>query len=169
LYRFCECPKATHNERLSLRSNSIAELLYDLDYAPRTGVDQHWPIIDDRIAIFTNAIFLRDVIVGDTRLRKNSAYPYIAFITIRRPVLFDNIMTKARTLVDAQNTVYAADDTTDRAADDCPHRSSSPLTITCAAFNAARYTLRRCRKRDNNDCRQKRRCDYLTKHDEPPC
>ena len=122
-------------------------LLDDLDDAPRAGVDKNRSLVDNRVAIFTDPVFGGNVVIGDTRLREYRADPYIAFITVRRPVLFHNVMPKARAFIHAQNAVYAAYDTSNRAANDCSDRTGSALAFTCTTFDLARYTLRRCRDR----------------------
>jgi hypothetical protein len=82
------------------------------------GINQNRPIVDDRIAIFANTILLRNLIIRDARFRKLSADPYIALITVRRAALFNHITAEARPLIYTQNARDAADDPSDRAAND---------------------------------------------------
>jgi hypothetical protein len=118
------------------------KLLHDFDYAPRAGVHQNRPIVDDRIAIFANTVFLRNFIVGHARFGKLSADPYIALITVRRPALFDHITAEARPLIYTQNARDAADDRSDRAANDSAYRTCRALAFTGTSFSASWHTLR---------------------------
>jgi hypothetical protein len=126
------------------------ELLDDLNYAARSGVDQNGRVIDDRIAIFANTVLRWNLVVGDARFRKYCAYPYITFVAVRGPVLFDDVMTETRTLIDAENAIYTADDAADRAANNRSHRPGSPLALSCATFDASGYPLSGCRKRNSD-------------------
>jgi hypothetical protein len=116
-------------------------LLDDFDYAPRAGVHQNRPIVDDRIAIFANAVLLRNLIIGDARFRKLSADPHVALITVRRAALFNHITAEARPLVYTQNARDAADDPADRAANDSAYRTCRALAFSGTAFNASGHTL----------------------------
>jgi hypothetical protein len=140
-------------------------LLDDLDDAARTGIDKNRSVVDDCITIFPNTILWRNVVIADATLGKHRAHPYVAFIAIGGPMFFDNIMTEARTFIYAQNSIYAAYNASDCASNDGSDRPSIPPAFPCTTFDAAGYTLSGCRKRDDNGCRQKCRCDYLTKHD----
>jgi hypothetical protein len=82
-------------------------------------------------------------------------------------MFFDDIMTEARTLIYAQNSIYAAHNASDCATNDGSDRPSIPPAFSRTTFDAAGYALSGCRKWNNNGCRQKCRCDYFTKHDEP--
>ena len=128
-------------------------LLDDFDDAACTGVNQNRSIVDDGVAIFANTILRRNLIVGDARFGKDRAHSYIAFIAVRGPVFFDDVMTEARTLIDAQNACHTADDPSDRAANNSSHRPGSPLALSCPTFDAAGYALSGCRKRNNDGCR----------------
>ena len=116
-------------------------LLDDFDYAARTGVHQNRPIVDDRIAIFSNTIFLRNIIIGDAGFRELSADPYIALITVRRAMLFNYITAEARPLICAQNARDAANDPSDRAANDSAYRTCRALAFAGTPFNASGHTL----------------------------
>jgi hypothetical protein len=83
-------------------------------------------------------------------------------------VFFDNVAVKARTLIHAQNAIQAAHDPSDRAANDGSYRPGSPLAFSRTTFHASGHSLSRCRKWDDNSRRQKRRCENLAKHLEPP-
>jgi hypothetical protein len=92
----------------------------------RARVDQNRAVIDDRIPIFANAVFWWNVIVGHACFWKNCAHPDVSLITIRGTVLFDDVMPKARTLIYAENAVYATHNTTNSAPDNSTYRPSSP-------------------------------------------
>ena len=47
-----------------------------------------------------NPVLRWNLIVGDARFRKHCAHPYITVVAVRRPVFFDDVMT--RTLIDAE-------------------------------------------------------------------
>jgi hypothetical protein len=150
-------------------SNSVEPILLDdLDYAARAGVNQKRSVIDDRIAILANAVLGRNLIVGDACFREYRAHPYVTFVAVRGPVFFDDVMTEARTLIDAQNAVYTTNDAADRAANNRAHRPGSPLALSCTTFGTSGYALSGCRKRNYDGSRQKCRCNYLTKHQKPP-
>jgi hypothetical protein len=83
-------------------------------------------------------------------------------------VFFDDVMAEARTLIDAENAVYTADDPSDRAANNSSHRPGSALALSRTAFDASGYALSGCRQRNSDGCSKKRRCEYLMKHMEPP-
>jgi hypothetical protein len=119
----------------------MVELLDDLDYAARAGVNQNRSIVDNCVAIFANTILLRNLVVGDACFRKYCAHPYITFVAIRGPVFFDNITVEARTLIDAQNSRHTADDPSDRATNNSSHRPGSPLAFSCTTFDASGHTL----------------------------
>jgi hypothetical protein len=108
------------------------------------GVDQNRTVVDDRIAIFANTVLRWHLIVGDARFRKYCAHPYITFVAVRGPVFFDDVMTKARTLIDAENACDTADDPSDRAANNSSHRPGSPLPLSCTTFDASGYALSGC-------------------------
>jgi hypothetical protein len=112
-----------------------------LDDAPSARVNQHRSIIDDGVAILANTVFLRNVVVGDARFRKLSAYAYIALITVGRPALFYYITAETRPLIHSQYSCYTADDPSDRAANDSAHRTCRPFTFAGTSLNASRHTL----------------------------
>jgi hypothetical protein len=94
-------------------------------------------IVDDRVAILANTVLLRNLIVRDARFRKLSADPYIALITVRRAALFDHITAEARPLIYTQNARDAADDSTDRAANDGTYGTCCPFAFAGTSFNAS--------------------------------
>jgi hypothetical protein len=112
-----------------------------LDDAPSARVNQHRSIIDDSVAILTNTVFLRNVVVGDARFRKLSAYPYIALITVGRAALFNYITAETRPLIHSQYPCYTADDPSDRAANDSTYRTRRAFTFAGTSFNASGHTL----------------------------
>jgi hypothetical protein len=101
-----------------------------LDDAPSARVNQHRSIIDDGVAILANTVFLRNVVVGDARFRKLSAYPYIALITVGRAALFNYITSETRPL-----------NPSGRAANHSAHRTCRAFTFAGTSFNASRHTL----------------------------
>jgi hypothetical protein len=106
-------------------------------------VNQHRSIIDDGVATLANTVFLRNVVVGDARFRKLSAYPHIAPITVGRAALFNYITAETRSLIHSQYSRYTADDPSDRAANDSAHRSCRVFTLAGTSFNAFKHTLGR--------------------------
>jgi hypothetical protein len=71
---------------------------------------------------------------------------------------------KARTLFDAEHAGYAADDTTDGAADNGANRTGSALTFPRTAFHAARHTLRLSDGRDGDDGKDGGSSDKTANH-----
>jgi hypothetical protein len=57
-------------------------LLDHLNDAMAAGIHQHRPIVDDRVAVFTNAVFLRHFVVRHTCFRKFGAHPDVALIAL---------------------------------------------------------------------------------------
>jgi hypothetical protein len=84
---------------------------------------------------------LRDLIIGDARFRKLSADPYFALITVRRPALFNHITAEARPLIYTENARDAAEDPSDRAANDGAYRTCRALAFTGTSFNTSGHTL----------------------------
>ena len=107
----------------------------------RTRINEYRTIVDDGVAILPDTVFLRDFIVGDARFRKLSADPHIALIAVRRAMLFNHVAVEARPLIYTQNACDAADDPSDRAANDCAYRTSRSLAFAGTSFNAAGHTL----------------------------
>jgi hypothetical protein len=116
-------------------------LLHNFDYAASAGVNEHWPIVDDGVAILANTVLLRNVVVGDARFGKLGAYPYIALVAVRRTALFNYITAEARALIHAQYSCYTADDPANRAANDSAHRTRRAFAFAGTTFNASRHTL----------------------------
>ena len=104
-------------------------------------VHQHCPIVDHRVTILTNAIFLRNVIVSHARFWKLSAYPNVALVSVGRSVLFDHVTMEAGSLISAQDACDTTDDPSDRTSDDSAHRTGSAVAFAGTSFNASRHTL----------------------------
>ena len=122
-------------------SGSSLLLLHDFNYPTRTGINQNRSIIDDRVTVFANTVFRWNLIVGYARLRKNCAYSHVPIISVRGTVLFDDITPEARTLIHAQNAVYATNDSSDCATNNSSNGPRSPLTFARTTINAFRYSL----------------------------
>jgi len=76
------------------------------------------------------------IVVGKTFFRENRPDSQIFAVLIRRASLFDDIRTEAETLIDPEDTSYAADHATDR-----PARTSRPFTVLCTPLDAAANAL----------------------------
>jgi hypothetical protein len=74
--------------------------------------------------------------------RQDGADPQIFAVLIRRAALFDDISAETRTIVDAEDAVHAADDTTDNTADDRADRTRGPFAVTGAPLDASGDALR---------------------------
>jgi hypothetical protein len=147
----------------------VASRLFDhLNDAASAWVNQHWSIVYDGVAIFANTVFLRNFVVGDARFRKLSAHPYIALIAVRRAALFNYITAETRPLIYTQNACDAADNPSNRAADDSADRTGRAFAFAGTPLNAARHTLGCSRKWSDYSCGQKCRSDNLSDHLEPP-
>jgi hypothetical protein len=132
------------------------------------GINKHRSIVDDRVTILANAIFLRNFVVGNARFGKLSADPYITVIAVRWPMFFDNITMEARALIYAQNAWHAADNSPDRAANNGSYRTGGPLAFAGTSFNASGHTLGWGWKRRDYSCGKKCRSDKPTDHLEAP-
>jgi hypothetical protein len=116
-------------------------LLDDFDNPMGARLDQHRAAVDDRVTVFPSAIFRRHIIIGNAFLRQNCADPHILAILIGRAALFDHIVAKARTLIDAENAAYTTDHTANDAADDGTERPGSSFALSRAPLNPAGHTL----------------------------
>jgi hypothetical protein len=93
-------------------------LFDDLDNPMGARVDQNRVAVHDRVAIIPGAIFWWHVVIGYAFFRQHCADANVLTILIGRATLLDDIAVKARTLVDAENPVHAANHPADHAADD---------------------------------------------------
>jgi hypothetical protein len=91
--------------------------LDDFDNPVGARVDQDRAVVHDRVSVIPNAIFLWHVVICYAFLRQDCAYPDVLAISIGRAMLFDHITAKARTLIDAENPGYAANDAADDGTD----------------------------------------------------
>jgi len=91
--------------------------------------------------VLANAVLLRNFVVVDARFRKLSPYPYSALIAVRRAALFNYITAEARALIYSQNACYAADNPSNRAANDSAHWTCRAFAFVGTTFNASRDTL----------------------------
>src|ERR1035437_4947938 len=118
-----------------------SRLLDNLHDAAGTGVNEHRSIVDDGVAILANTVFLRNVVVSHARFRKLCTHPYIALIAVRRAVLFNYIAAETRPLIYTQNACDAADNPSNRAADDSADRTCRALAFAGTAFDASGNAL----------------------------
>src|ERR1019366_7179875 len=112
-------------------------LLDHLDYASRARINQHRSIVYDRIAIIAHTVFRWNLIVSDACFRKDRACSYIAFVAVRGPMFFDDIVTEPRTCIHAKNARHTADDPSDCAANDSAHRTCCALAFAGTAVDAS--------------------------------
>ena len=109
---------------------SIVVLFDDFDDAMGARIDQDGPVVHDRIAIVADAIFRRHIVISDALLGQNGADPNVFVIPIRGAMLFDRVAAKARALIDAKDSIDAADYTADHAANDGSDRTGGPFAIS---------------------------------------
>ena len=57
-------------------------LLDHFNDAMAAGINQHRPIVDDRVAVFASAVFLRHFVVRHACFRKFGAHPDVALIAV---------------------------------------------------------------------------------------
>src|SRR5450432_248028 len=105
-------------------------LLDDLDNPAAARFDQNRAAVHDRVAIVSDAIFRRHVVIGDAFFRQNRADPDILAVLIGRVTPFDDIIAKAGTLVDAKDTVDAADHAANDPTDDRSDRTAGSLAFS---------------------------------------
>jgi len=117
------------------------------------GVNQNWFIVDNRIAVFPDPIFRRDVIVGDAFLRKHFADPDVTPVMIRRSVLFDHVTVETRPLISAQEAGDTTNHPSDCTADNGAYWTGSAVALAGSPFDAARHALCRSGKWNDNGCR----------------
>jgi hypothetical protein len=131
---------ATEKRRPS-RKTALVLLLDDLDDAPRARLNQNRAAIHHCVAMVAYTVLRRHVVIGDAFLREHRANSYIFAILIRRASLFDDVGTEARTLIDAEDAGYAANNAADHATNDCSYRTSRSFTISCTLLDATGDTL----------------------------
>jgi hypothetical protein len=139
-------------------------LFNDLDDPSAAWLNQNCAAIYDRVAVFPNAIFLRYVVIRDAFFRQDGANPQILPILIGWAPLLDDIAAKTWTLVDAQDAVDAAHDTTNHTADDRSHRTSRPFTLPGASFYTSRHALRVSDNRQRYACGNDSNSDETADH-----
>jgi hypothetical protein len=122
----------------------IDRLLDHLDYASRTRINQHRSIVYDRIAVIAHTVFRWNIVVGDACFGKDRAYSYIAFVAVRGPMFFDDIVTEARTCIYAENARHTADDPSDCAAYDSAYRTCGAVAFAGTAVDASFDALGGC-------------------------
>src|SRR6187200_3584735 len=103
--------------------NALA-LLDDLHDRVGAGIDEHRPLVDDRIAIVANAVLSRDLVVGHAARRQPGADAHLLGVVVGRYAALDHVAAELGPLLvgDAADdrAADAADDGTDRPADDRP-------------------------------------------------
>jgi hypothetical protein len=160
--------KAAHVERPFHVFIFWLRLFDDFDDASGVGVNQNRLIVDDRVAVFPDAIFRRQVVVGHAFLRKHFADPDVSAVTVRRSVLFDHVTMETRPLISAQEAGYTTHHSTNGTTDYGAHWACGSVTLAGSPIHAANDALGRCGKRNDNGCGQKCRSNNLTDHLEPP-
>src|SRR5579863_271495 len=91
--------------------------LDDLNDLARAGVNEDGPIVDYGVTILLHSIFGRDVIIVPAVGREQRAGSHLVRISVGRSVFARDIVAKARTLIDAEKAVDAADHPADHPAD----------------------------------------------------
>ena len=145
-FRALFSPDDAGNEKGRLKDgpNVVTEvllLLNDLDDTACSRLDQNRAAIYHRVSMLAYAILRGHVVVGHTFFRQNGTNSQVFPILIRRTPLFDHIGTEAGTLIHPEDAGYAADDTSDHAANDGPDRTCCPFTVAGTPLDAARDTL----------------------------
>src|SRR4051794_39231855 len=79
--------KSRSNRAASSLEQQQSNLFDDFHDTTSTRFDQNRSIVDDRVAILSDTVLLRDLVIGHARFRKLGAYPYIALITVGRAAL----------------------------------------------------------------------------------
>jgi hypothetical protein len=116
-------------------------LFDDLNDAACSRFDQNRSTIHHCVSIRAYTILRRHIVVGNTFFRENRPHSQIFAILIRRASLFDDIRTKARTLINPEDAGYAANDAADHAANDCPDGIGRPFTVPCTPARRRRGRL----------------------------
>jgi hypothetical protein len=117
-------------------SEAAVVLLDDLDNPACSRFDQNRAAVYNRVAIIPGAVFRRHVVIGDALFRQNRANADVLAILIGRAPLLDNIIAKARTLIDAENPGDATDDAAKDTADDGADRTGCSFAIPRASLNS---------------------------------
>jgi hypothetical protein len=128
-------------KRPSRKTASVYLLLNNLDDAACARFDQDRATIHHCVSMLAYTVLRRHIVIGNAFFRENRTNPEILAVLIRRASLFDDIRAEARTLIDTQHAGYAAHDTADHAANNCPDRTSRPFTISCTPLDATRDVL----------------------------
>ena len=146
--------KKTRRERRVSDTSNVLELLDDLHDAVRVWIDQHGPVVDDRISIVLYAVFCGNLVVGNAGRRQLGADHDIAVVPIRGPFFLHNVGAELRTPIvgnAADNrAAYAANNRTNRAADDRATDRTAYGTGRCIVLSICRERNRQ--RRDDGTC-----------------
>src|SRR5665213_3733124 len=116
----------------------------DFDHAPRT-VDDNGMMVDHRVAIaWPHVIVRRDGVVTDRSIGQYNTDAHVTVVFIGRNVLLNDIMVKARIIIDAEEPCYASGDTPDNTATDRTDRTRRRAAFGCATLRTSHHTLRLC-------------------------
>jgi hypothetical protein len=125
-------------------------LLDNLNDTACSRFDQDRATIDYRVAILTDAILWRHIVICNALFRENRSNSQIFAILVRGAPLFDDIGMKARTLIDTKDPSYAADN----AAYDATHNRADgacrSFTIPCTPLDTSRNPLGLGRNREED-------------------
>jgi hypothetical protein len=125
-------------------------LFHDFHDAAGPGINQYRSVVDDSVSIAPDPVFLRYVVIRYAGLGEHFANPDVALIAIRRTVLFDDIATETRALIDTEHAVYSANDASDGPAHNGAYGTGSPFALACATFDTPGNALRRSGERNDN-------------------
>src|ERR1700742_1228578 len=137
--RVCRlCKQTGHRERWPVDfSGFMIALFDDFDHPAGARLNQNCAPVYYGVSIIVNAIFRGHVVVGDALLGQNRAHPHVLAIAIVGTVLFDDIVAKARPLIDAKYPGDAADYTANDPSDHGAHGTGGALAFSRAMLDSA--------------------------------
>ncbi len=128
-------------QRAIPRSYASAGLVDDLDDPASCGIDQDRLIVDDRIPIAVQTVLRRHIIILNPVRWQNDARANLVAVAIRGMMLVNDIFVKARTLIDAEQTVDAACHAANDPSNDAPNGSCFRVSLVGPVFRASNDAL----------------------------
>ena len=116
----------------------LQALVDDLNDGVGSRIDENRLIVDDRVAISADAVFGRHVVIDDAVRRQDGAGLHRFAVPIGRMMFADDVIVKARTLIDAEQTV----DAVGHPANDAANRTGGGVSLIRAIGRAADNALR---------------------------
>jgi hypothetical protein len=121
----------------------------DLNNPVRPRIDQHRPVIHDRVAVVANAVLGGHLVIGHAAGRQDRSDADLLLVSMGGRALLNHVLAEARALIVGQS----ADDCTTNTADDCSHRSAYDCTADRSGGGSCRRAsgLSLCREWESEE------------------